>query len=61
MTPRDFHLLPAQQLLLKSKSERRALVQRALGIRRSVLQKEQGEILRSQAEAEEYGEVNKFP
>jgi hypothetical protein len=36
-------------------------VQRALGIRRSVLQKEQSEILKSQAEAQATGEVNEFP
>lgn len=50
-----------QKVLLKSKSERRALVQRALGIRRSVLQKEQSEILKSQAEAQQNNEVNQFP
>ena len=36
-------------------------MQRALGIRRSVLQKEQSEILKSQAEAQENGDVNLFP
>lgn len=50
-----------KQILLKSKSERRALVQRALGIRRSVLQKEQSDILRHQIQSQENNMVNQFP
>ena len=50
-----------QQILMKNKSERRALVQRALGIRRNVLRMEQNNILLSQADAEERNNLNMFP
>jgi len=41
--------LHEKQQLLRSKSERRALIQRALGIRNNVLQKEQSMIMEAQS------------
>jgi Leucine-rich repeat (LRR) protein len=46
--------LDSQQQLLKSKSERRALVKRALGIRHQVLMKEQETIMELQERSGDY-------